>query len=331
MLYRKIWHTYQKGQFIVKLIVRIGGGILGYFPTNKEEISLIKFIVKYQYLNVNDAKYFFNSSRYYRNRIKNLIDKNFLRKIKRILVLGKSGIPYVKILNFEYNKLNKNQEYRERLLRLSNIAAFYHNCNTAHFIPSFEIKDKKVFTTTGRRFIGIFDINGFEYLAYQILKEHDNKYIESVAYDIQKEMKYKNIIIFVNDIHRIDLSNFAFGTNQILVIEDNEINREKLKYLHSIRWKELVDKCYKGVYLSKYNFCEYTNDKDKFINTFYFIDTEKIIRIKFFMRENHSRRACIICNAELETILRKELPNANFCVVDLENYIDRERIYYYGY
>ena len=301
---------------------------MSYFPTNEDEISLIKFIAKYQYLNVKDAKYFFNSSRYYRNRIKNLIHKNFLRKIRWMLVLGKSGIQYVKLSNFEYNKLNKNQEYRERLLRLSNIAAFYHNCNTAHFIPSFEIKDKKVFTTTGRRFIGLLDINGFEYLAYQILKEHDNKYIESVAYDIQKEMKYKNIIIFVNDIHRIDLNNFAFGKNQILVIEDNEINKEKLKYLHSIRWKEVVDKCYKEIYLSQYSFCEYTNNKDKFINTFYFIDTEKINRFKYFINESSTKRAYIICNTELETKLRKELPNANYCVVDLEKYIDKERRYY---
>ena len=90
--------------------------ILNYFLKDKEEISLIKFIAKYQCLNVNSAKYFFSSSRYYRNRIKNLIDKNFLRKIKWILVLGKSGIQYVKLLNFEYNKLNKNQKYRERLL-----------------------------------------------------------------------------------------------------------------------------------------------------------------------------------------------------------------------
>lgn len=58
---------------------------MSYFPTNKDEISLIKFIAKYQYLNVSDAKYFFNSSRYYRNRIKNLIDKNFLRKILKKL------------------------------------------------------------------------------------------------------------------------------------------------------------------------------------------------------------------------------------------------------
>lgn len=302
---------------------------MSYFPTNENEISLIKFIAKYQYLNIKDAKYFFNSSRYYRNRIKNLIDKNFLRKIKWMLVLGKSGIQYIKLLNFEYNKLNKNQEYRERLLKLSSIAAFYHNCKSIDFIPSFAIKDKRVFTTTGRRFIGIFNINGFEYLTYQILKEHDNKYIQSVAYDIQKEMKYKNIIILVDDINRINLSDFAFGLNQILIIEDNEINREKLKYLHSIRWKEIVGKFYKGAYLSEYSFCEYTNNKDKFINTFYFIDTEKIARLKFFMRESPRKKAYIICNTELEEKIREELPEVNYCVANLENYIDKEHRYYY--
>ncbi len=301
---------------------------LGYFPKDNGEISLIKFIAKYQCLNIKDAKYFFNSSRYYRNRIKDLIDKKFLRKIKWTLVLGKSGIQYVKLLNFEYNKLNKNQQYRERLLKLSNIAAFYHNCSTAHFIPSFTIKDKTVFTTTGRRFIGIFNINGFEYLTYQILKEHDNKYIESVAYDIQKEMKYKNIIILVNDINRINLSDFAFGKNQILVVGDNENNREKLKYLHSIKWKEIVDKCYKRVHLSEYIFCEYSNNKDKFVNTFYFIDTEKINRFKYFIKESSTKRAYIVCNSEVETKLRKELPDANYCVVDLEQYIDKEPRYY---
>lgn len=301
---------------------------MSYFPTNEDEISLIKFIAKYQYLNVSDAKYFFNSSRYYRNRIKNLIDKDFLRKIRWMLVLGGSGIQYVKLLNFEYNKSNKNAKYRERLLKLSNIAAFYHNCKTVDFTPSFAIKDKRVFTTTGRRFIGIFNINGFEYLAYQILKEHDSKYIESVAFDIQKEMKYKNIIILIDDINRINLNDFAFGLNRILVIEDNEINREKLKYLHSIRWKEVVDKCYKGAYLSEYSFCEYTNNKDKFINTFYFIDTEKITRIKYFISESSTKRAYIICNSELEMKLQKELPKANCCVVDLEKYIDKERKYY---
>lgn len=155
------------------------------------------------------------------------------------------------------------------------------------------------------------------------------KYIASVIYDIQKEMRYRNIIILIDDINRIDLSDFAFGRNRILVIEDNEINRGKLKYLHSIRWREIVDKCYDGMYLSEYIFCEYTNNEDKFINTFYFIDTEKICRFKNFINESSTNRAYIICDTELETKLRKELPDANYCVVDLEQYIDKEQRYYY--
>ena len=161
-------------------------------------------------------------------------------------------------------------------------------------------------------------------MAYQNFKEHDNRYIESVAFDIQKEMKYSNIIILVNDINRIDFSYFAFGKNQILVIEDNDINREKLKYLHSMRWKELIDKYYSNVHLSEYSFCEYSNNKDKFINTFYFIDTEKINRFRYFINENSTKRTYIICDADLETKLRKELPDANYCMVDFEKYIDKE-------
>lgn len=91
-----------------------------------------------------------------------------------------------------------------------------------------------------------------------------------------------------------------------------------------MRWKELIDKYYSNVHLSEYSFCEYSNNKDKFINTFYFIDTEKINRFRYFINENSTKRTYIICDAELETKLRKELPDANYCMVDFEKYIDKE-------
>ena len=170
---------------------------MNYFPNGDEEIELIKFIAKYQYIDVNDVHYFFKTKKYYRERMKNLKDKRIVRKLKTNLILDDLGIEYVKMLKFEYNQLNRNPKYYDRLIRLSSIGAFYNNSKTVKFIPSFEIKDKKIFTTTGRRFIGIFDINGIEYLSYYISKERDNKYIKSVIYDIQKEHKYRNIIVFV--------------------------------------------------------------------------------------------------------------------------------------
>ena len=151
----------------------------------------------------------------------------------------------------------------------------------------------------------------------------------SIIYDIQKERKFKNIIVLVNDINRINLIDFAFGINEVLIIEDNKKNREKLKYLHSINWSKIINDNFRNrLFFSEYNFCDYTDYKNKYVSTFYYLDTEKINRIKYFLRENKNKNAHIICNSELETEIKKELPNANYIVVDLEDYIDKERNVY---
>lgn len=302
---------------------------MNYFPNGYEEITLIKFIAEYQYLNINDAKYFFKSQSYYKKRIKHLVDKKLLRRIKLNLVLGELGIEYVKLFNFDYNKLNRNTKYTERLVRVASIGAYYQQSDTTNFTPSFAIKDKSIFTSTGRRFIGIFDINGIEYLTYQISKEHDDRYITSVAYDIQKEKKFKNFIILIDDMNRINASDFVFGINQILVIEDTIQNREYLQYLNSINWHKVIDNYFKNdVILSEYNFCDYTNKKNQYFSTFYFIDTEKINRIKYFLRENENKTQIIFCNKNIEDELKRYLPAAKYIPIDLEQYIDKERIFY---
>ena len=302
---------------------------LNFFPNGEEEIALIKFVSQYQYLNTNDAKYFFKTVDYYKKRIKHLVDKKFIKRSKSYLILDELGIEYAKLLGFDYNPVNRNAKYKNRLLNLSNIGAFYHNCKTVKFTPSFSIKDKQTFTTTGRRYIGVFDINGIEYLGYQIRAEHDEKYIKSIMYDIQKEIKYKNIIILVNDIKRINFNDFCFGINQVVDVQDSEENREKLKYLNSVNWYKIINEFYKNkAYLSEYNFCDYTDYKNKYISYFYFLDTEKINRIKYFLRENENKNIDIICDSSQKEELSKVFPNAHYIILSLEKYIDKERNYY---
>ena len=302
---------------------------MNYFPNGDEEISLIKFIAKFQYLNVADVKYFFSTKRYYKYRLKSLIDKKFLKKVKLYLILDELGIEYAKLFNFEYTRRNRNQNYVSRLSQISNLAAFYNKCDVVTFTPSFSIKDKEMFTVTARKFIGILEINGFEYLTYKITDEHDDRYLKSVIYDIQKERKYRNIIILVDRLSRININDFAFGMNRVLVIEDNAQNREKLKYLHSINWSEIINKHYRNkAVLSEYNFCDYTDYRHTYISYLYFLDTEKVTRIKQFLRENRNKNIDIICNTQLKKELKKELPMARYITVDLEEYIDKERNYY---
>ena len=300
------------------------------FPNGPEEISLLEFISKYQYLNSKDTKYFFSTQKYYKKRISNLVSKKYLRRIKSNLVLDELGIEFAELFNFEYNKLNRNQKYLPRLLYISKLAAFYNKCDSVKFIPSFGMKEKQEYTTTSRKFIGVLEINGMEYLTYHITNEHNDKYIRLIIYDIQKEKRYKNIIILVNDASRINIKDFTFGMNQVLIIEDTEENREKLKYLHSIDWYNVIKELYKrsNIYLSDYNFCEYTDYKNKFINAFYFFDTEKVNRINYFLKENKDKNADIVCNPQIKEGLIKELPNCNYTVVDLEKYIDKEPFSY---
>lgn len=301
------------------------------FPNGPEEISLLEFISKYQYLDVKNAKYFFNTQKYYKKRISNLVAKRYLKRTKsHHLVLDELGIEFAGLFKFEYNKLNRNVKYLPRLLYISKMAAFYYNCANVKFIPSFSMKNKEEFTITSRKFIGVLEINGMEYLTYHLTEEHNDKYLRLLIYDLQKEKTHKNIIILTNDENRIKINQFIFGMNQLLIVKDTEENREKLKYLHNVDWYNIIKAKYKrnDIYLSEYSFCEYTDYKNRYISTFYFFDTEKINRIKSFLKENKNKNADIFCNYEIKEMLVKELPNCNYFVVDLENYIDKEKFVY---
>lgn len=294
------------------------------FPKTEEEKELVYFVYQFQYLDVNDVPYFFESKTYYKKRIANLVKGDILRRYKLNLVLGELGKEYIELQGHKCHKLIYDKRYLPRLKYISHLAAFYHKNENINFIPSFIMKDKEKFTITSRRFIGILKIDGVEYLTYYISKEHKNSYLYSIIYDIQKEREFRNIIVLVNDINRINLNDFMFGMNQVLIIEDSEANLEKLKYLHKINWNKLLKTLYPNqVYLSEYNFCDYINKKSHYISVFYFLDTEKINRIRNFISTNQGKVTDIICDEQLHSILQKELVTTNLKIISLEPYIEK--------
>ena len=298
------------------------------FPKNKNEIELVEFIGRYQYLLSNDTKYFFNDT-YYPKRITRLVKNGILRRYKKYLVLAKNGKYFLEISNKNPAKLRYQKKYADRLKFMSHLAAQYQKEDYVSFIPSFEIKEKTVFTETARKFIGILTIFGTKYLTYHISEDHTQKYKNSVIYDLQKETTYKNILILVNDISRINLKDFTFGFNSVLVVEDNDEKLQELKYLHQIDWSKSIKRFYKAkVHLSEYNFCDYTDNKDKYITTFSFIDTEKIYRVNMFIKNNEQKKADIICNTNIENHLKNELPFVNLTSINISDYIEKDvRLY----
>lgn len=302
---------------------------MNYFPNGDEEISLLRFVAAFEYINEKDTKYFFNSRNYYRKRIASLVEKRYLRKIKSNFVLDEMGIEYVQSMKMDYYALNRNVRYLPRLLYISHLAAVYYDCPNIKYLASRFMKNEETLTNTGRKYVGILEIDGLQYLTYHISKKNEKQYITSVIYDLQKEKNYEYIIIFVDDINRINLEDFAFGKDKVLIMEDTKENENNLKYLNKVRWSKIIKEYYNDtVFLSPYNFCDYTNKKDKYISLFNFIDAEKITRIKYFLMESNNRNVDVICDEKLEPILRKELPDVNYIVVDLDKYTMKEKNYY---
>ena len=275
------------------------------FPINEDEIKLVKFIGCYQYLSIQDIKFFFKDISYYKKRITRLVKNNIIRRYKKHLVLAENGKHFLELLGQNTVRLRYQEKYADRLKYISHLAAFYNQEKFINFTPSFEFKDKTVFTESSRKYIGILKIFGTNYLTYHIAEKHNTKYINSIYYDLQKETKYKNIIILIDDISRINLTDFIFGLNSVLICEDNDTSLAELKFLQQIDWNKVIYKLYGNkIHLSEYNFCDYTDNKDKYISTFNFIDTEKINRINIFIKNNANKQADIICNQNIEKILR---------------------------
>ena len=285
---------------IEKLVIEIKS----IFPTDENEKELVKFIARYQYLASKDLQFFSNST-YYPKRITRLVKNSILKRYGKYLVLGENGYNYIEILGQKKVQRNYNKTYVERLKFISHLAALYHKYKFITFTPSFEIKDKTVFTESSRKYIGVLSMSGIKYLIYHISKKHSQKYISSVIYDLQKENQYKNVIVLINDINRINLRDFIFGLHSVILCEDTDESLEKLKYLNQVNWNKCIYTLYKkNVHLSEYNFCDYTDKNHKYISYFYFIDTEKVNRIDNFLKNNLSKKVDIICEENIFEFLR---------------------------
>lgn len=307
-----------------KLFVKVVIIIKSIFPKNENEIELVRFIGRFQYLSNKDVKYFFNDT-YYPKRIAKLIRNNILRRYKKYLVLAENGQYFMKIIGQKASQLRYDKKYTDRLKFISHLAALYNKDTKISFTPSFEIKDKTAFTESSRKFIGILNIFGVKYLTYHISEEHTEKYIRAVIFDLQKETNYKNILILVNDIDRINLKDFAFGFNSVIISNDTDEELEKLKYINQVNWPQIIQKLYKNtVHISEYNSCDYTNNKDKYISTFYLLDAEKINRIKVFLQSNERKQADIVCSQEIVNLLGKELPLANYKLINISDFIEKD-------
>lgn len=291
---------------------------------NEYDIKVLLFVNEYKYVRVSDFKYLYPYKQYYRNRIRLLIANNYLRKIKWYIVLGTAGKKYLETLGYKCPRIPYEKTFVDRQKIISSFAARYYNHNYIKFTPSINLKDKQIFTITARRFIGVLNINYIEYLTYYITKNHNDKYIQSVIYDIQKERKFKNVIVFVEDLKKINIKNFVFGLNELYIIPYNEDNMRLLENVDKIDYTNLFSDLYKEpVYLSEHNFCDYYTKTEKYIYPLPFIDSEKLSTIKYFILENQNKEVDVIYSKNISLLTIGQLHGVNYKPIDFEKYVKK--------
>ncbi len=200
------------------------------------------------------------------------------------------------------------------------------------FIPSFELKDDNYFRTQSRPFVGSIKFNGNNYLVYYISKKSTKRFCNSIIYDFQKEQKYKQAILFIEDINMIDIKDYVFGSNQFIIFTfpfENWIYvfNEQFKIDYG---KILNEFGYNNSFISEWYFCDYETKNKQFIVFFPFIDCEKIYKLRLFYRENRKyiENLHIICSKNVTNILNKYFPILEINVVDFEKYIKEFKVYH---
>lgn len=167
-----------------------------------------------------------------------------------------------------------------------------------------------------------------------ISKKSSKRFCNSIIYDFQKEQKYKQAILFIEDINMINIKDYAFGSNQFIIFS---CSFENWIYLFSeqfkIDYRKILDELgYHNSFISKWYFCDYETQNKQFITFLPFIDCEKIYKLMIFCRENkkYIENLHIVCSKNVANILNKYFPILKISIIDFEKYIKDFNVYYIG-
>lgn len=251
----------------------------------------------------SDCKLIYETKDYHRKRLKILEKEKYIRRVNSLYIkLDVKGTKLIKTFGYKYNNYCRKKEYVSRLNEIAKIATITINSDI-DFIASWNLKQNNVFTETSRKYIGKMNFLGIDRIVYYIAKDKTNTYISQIINDIQKIIKYDNIIIFLEDFMFVnEKSKFSFGKDSTLIIKPTNKNLEIMKKIKNIDWYEIVKQIYsnKEILLSNWKRANYMTTDKRYVIIMIFLDTEKIKGLNVFYRNNQKE------NRKIDIITLKE-------------------------
>lgn len=282
---------------------------------SKDDKKVLKYLTKYKMMLVEDTKLIYRSKWYYRKRIKRLIEEGYLKKHKFYYIeLGRKGKMVMGITGKNFMKNRSNEVYMERIKQISKIGTMTIDSNVK-FIPSWEMKERDIYTDVGRKYLGELGLGIYKYLVYAISDKKDDTYIHQLFYDINKVIEYNRVIIFVDSLEKLEdeYESLSLKKEHIYIIKNSAENRDFLKQFDYIDYYELLTNIYgkdKQVLFSDWQLADYYLDDNTYVLNMLFLDIERINELKWFYQENvkSKKRINIITLKENEEIISKLAP-----------------------
>ena len=293
----------------------------------QRDIELITFVGKYKKIKAIDCKKIYKSKDYYRKRLKVLEKSKYINRDKRIIKLDEEGRKLFNMFGYKSYNLCRNKDYQERVDDIVKIATLSLGSDI-EFTSSWQMKDNKIYTDYGKKYIGKLKYQGEDYIAYYISKRNTLIYVKQILTDIDISLSFAKVILFIEDLKILNKTNKYFITNKesTLVINVTEQNLELMRFLEEIDMHDILQKIYIGqeILLSNWNKADYMTEDGKYIICMPFIDVEKIHKLN--CRDNSKRDIVIdIVTMKENTEKIKEILKENVNIIELDTWIEELR------
>lgn len=283
---------------------------------SQEDVKVIKYLARYKIMLVEDTKLIYHSEWYHRKRVKRMIEEGYVKKYKFYYIeLDKKGRKVAGTTGKDYIKNKNNEAYMERLKQISHLATMTIDSDI-ELNPSWEIKQKEIYTDAARKYLGELVKDNKKYLVYYISNKKETRYIHQLFYDINKVMNYEKIIIFLDSFDKLqkEYNHLAFGKSHTYIIINSNENRELIKQYDDIDFYELVKYKYgqeRQILISDWKIADYILEENHYILNMLFVDTEKLNELKWFFQENNNskKKIDIITLEENQDIIKQLAPN----------------------
>ena len=171
------------------------------------DLELMLFLSEYGVITNENVKLIYKSEYYYKNR---LAKGDMIERLYGKVILGTKGKRFLNEVGFGYRNVNRDENYKKRMERISDIACKFKDCGW-FFEPSWRC-DINTYTKRGNRFIGIVsrrekeydeDTERFNKTAYLVYFLHKNITPRELKY-IDKEIDrnkgdFKGLIVFTEN------------------------------------------------------------------------------------------------------------------------------------